>query len=68
MIGKTMIITSNSKKIVESKYTVKKGPQGPQKLSSLKSMKIQNPQPIAGIFNQNSLVCQILGGKTVKNV
>ncbi len=29
---------------------LKHGPQGPQKINPLKSLKIQNPSPIKGIF------------------
>ena len=55
-------------------YTVlnKQGPQGSHKLSSLKSLKIQNPSPKPGILTpaQPSEMASFsnLGGKTVKNV
>ena len=44
----------------------KQGPQVPQKLSFIKSLKIQYPPPIPGI--KKWLPYQILGGKTVGKV
>ncbi len=48
------------------------GLQEPQKLSSLKSLKIQNPPLLSGIFNPatiiNVFLIKIQCGKTVKNV
>ncbi len=42
--------------------------RGPQKISSPKSLQIQNPPTIPGIFNPANIIpYQILGGKTVKN-
>ena len=35
--------------------TKKQGPQGPQKLSSLKSLKVQNPPPQPGIFTPETI-------------
>ena len=36
--------------------------------NSLKSLKIQNPPPIPGIFTPPEKAYQILGGKTINNV
>ncbi len=49
----------------------KQGAQGPQKLSSLKSLKIQNPPPIPGVFTPATIINGFLVcycGTTVKNV
>ncbi len=50
----------------------KEGPKGPQKLSSVKSLNIQKPPPIPGIFTfatiRNYLPYKIQCSKTVKNV
>ncbi len=55
------------------KFYLKQSPQGPPKLSSLKSLKIQNPPPILDIYvatpaEMAFFLYKILGGKTVKNV
>ncbi len=48
----------------EDNLISEQGPQGPQKLSSLKSFNIQNFPPIPGTFTPAA----IISGKPVKNV
>ncbi len=52
-------------------FLIKQGLQGPQELSSLKSLKIQNPflkTQECAIKLKKCLPYQIPGGKTVRNV
>ncbi len=50
----------------------KEGPQGPQKLSSLKSLNIRKKSPILGVFTpatiRKGFLKKILGDKIVKKV
>ncbi len=66
-----MVIDDKLSYSKETIYADKKGPHGPQKLSSLKTLLIKKNIPHGYFHSCNHkkwLPYQILGGKTVKNV